>query len=121
MKKMKKLFDFLFRWDGLWSVPLLILGFIAFGIFSVDFFGEGVSTYDPGILQSLFLASAFIVAINLLTWLGIRFNFPDLFEYMTGTFHEDFYNLAPWQRVLISFAVYFFLFSAVLFLLSLIL
>lgn len=118
---MKKIIDFLFRWDGIWSAPLLLFLFVAFGSFSVDFFGQGVATYDPGIVQVILLASAFLVAINFTTWLGIRFNFPEIYQYYTKDFKTDLKDLQPWQRIAILFALYFFLFSAFLFVLHLLL
>lgn len=118
---MKKIIEFLFRWDGIWSAPLLLFLFVAFGAFSVDFFGQGIATYDPGIVQALLLASAFLVAINFTTWLGIRFNFPEVYSYYINSFKSDIGNLQLWQRITILLAIYFFLFSAFLFVLQLLL
>lgn len=118
---LKKLGRFLMLWDGLWSVPLLGLTFIALGLMLQVLFGSGVATYDPGVIQSALLSMFVVVAFTFATLLGLRFNFNTLYRWYLDESKTDFLNLKPWQRIVFFLFVFCLLYCSFLVVLSLVL
>ncbi len=99
-------------WDGVWSIPLAIAAFVSLGIAGQLVFGEGFAFYDPSIVQAGFLAAALLILFNLVTWLGLWFNFRTVFKYYRIYSKQDFKKLQPWQRIASLLFLYIFYFAA---------
>ena len=115
----KKLYYRLQLFDGLWSLPLSIIGFWIVGMLLTALFGYSVGTYDVGFIQPLFLAIAVLIgAAN--AALGFLYFFArGIFKWFYGRKDGagkrivdsvvDWQNLRPHQRFHIFFFVLFFM------------
>lgn len=121
MQFLKKAKFHLQLWDGIWSVPLAFVLFIAFGQLLQWYFTNpndpqgAPGFYDPSFLQAAFYASAMQVFVNMVVWGGIHFNFRRIKHYHSGQVVEgtvvnkskdDFEELLPWQRIFVLLFVY---------------
>lgn len=104
----KKIKRFLFIWDGIWSVPVSFIMFMAF-----IYLGEGIypdgdfSGMSPAYLQKMLYASVIMVGMNVSAWLAIFFNFNKVWGYYLKDSGTDFKNLEPFKKICIVFLLYF--------------
>ena len=109
---LKGLKYFLLKWDGIWSLPIIITTFILAQIFGQFFYGDAFAPYDPALLQaglmSLILCAAFNTAVLLALW----FNFRGIYRYYINKSSSDFQTLTPCQKISFFFLVYFGLFAS---------
>ncbi len=103
---LKKIKNFLFTWDVLWSFPLGFLLFSLFGKFGEWYFGEGFSQYDASFFQSGLYAAAIMVLFSGTAFIGIFFNFQGVHTYYTTKAKEDFNSLIPLQKIGITLFIY---------------
>lgn len=112
MGKLKKVAYFLQKWDGVWSLPLLIGLFILIALFGQSIFGNWFIPMPLDDLHSAMEAGIIVIAANTIALLGMRFNFKELFRYYHNTSKQDLQKLHAWQRLLILSAVYLLYFVA---------
>ncbi len=92
-------------WPEFWGLPVaLVLWWVSPMI--LHLIDATAGTYDAGIFQTVLFAFISILIINALVWLGIRFNFPVLFEYYENGAGEDYKLLTSWQKVVVLLWVY---------------
>jgi hypothetical protein len=113
---MKRLVRILKVFDFIWSVPLAFFLFIMAGIFLQEYFGWGVASYDPAIIQAAFLTVLLTVFFSGAALAGMAVNWNKLFtryvdeEYNSHDKTKDEKldeTLFPWQRQLVLLFVYF--------------
>jgi hypothetical protein len=125
MPLLKRLKFHLQLWDGIWSIPLTMVSFIAMGVLIQHFFTNpgdpqgGPGFYDPSFLQAAFYASCMQVFVNTMVWFGVYFNWRHVWRYYKGKRKDDgtienkskndFDNLTPWRRIVLLLSLYSFL------------
>jgi hypothetical protein len=109
-KTISKVWHWLQLWDGVWSIPLAIFSFIAFGIAGSAFFGAGFGFYSPELFQAAIYVAALMVIFNFSIWLGIYFNFRKVFYYYLFESKADFKTLSSWQKISLLLFLYCFFF-----------
>ena len=62
--------------------------------------------YDGAVLQKLVYCVVGILVLNVVAWLGIRFNFKALFHFYSTSYSTDFKSLSSWQKFCLLFACY---------------
>jgi hypothetical protein len=62
--------------------------------------------YDGAVLQKLIYCSVAILVLNVIAWLGIRFNFRTLFQYYANEFPSRFDYLSTWQKSCLLLSCY---------------
>lgn len=105
-----KLFKNVREWSEMWSLPFaVILWFVSPTL--MRWVDPTAGSFDVGYIQKLVLAMVFMLAVSGFSWLGIKFNFPDLFHYGDDGFETDFKNLTAWQKIsLYLFVPLFYMF-----------
>jgi hypothetical protein len=114
---MKKFLHFLQLRDGIWSVPLTIAAFWLIGVIIQAVFGYGAGSYDPAFIQPLLLAATVVIFATNLANVGLWFNFRGIHRYLYGykdengqwinPSKEDWKQLAPLHRLLLTLFVLF--------------
>lgn len=102
----KKIKEFLFEYDFIWSIPAAFLGFVLFPILGAMIFGAGFAFYPPEFFHAGFYAGLIAILFNSFTQMGIYFNFPEVYQYYLG---EGFKELPTWQKACIFLFVFCFL------------
>lgn len=120
----KKLKWLLQHADGIWSVPLAFAAFYFVGLLLTWLFGYGTGTYDPGIIQPLFIAAAVVIGATNISIGGMYFTFRGLYRYIFGQrdesgawknySKEDWLKLSVCARYIVAFVVFFFFFASIL-------
>jgi hypothetical protein len=96
-------------WDGFWSIPLTVAGFILTGAAGQWFFsdenGEGApGFFDPSYIHGAVMAASIAVIFSFTALLGWYFNARGLFRYFYGKDIKDDFKTTPvWFRI--SFAL----------------
>lgn len=116
---LKKALYYAKLFDGIWSAPLAFLLFAASGFISFHYFGDALISTEY--VQYIALAALIMVCGNLVTFLGIRFNFSALQKavYDKEIKYELNTYLTTWQKVVLYLLLYAFYFAAFLFVLHL--
>ena len=65
-------------------------------------------TYDQGILQVMFFSVLQLAFYAAVSWVFLRFTFPWLFGYFQGRIIDDFQNLNPCVKVILSLSLFAF-------------
>ena len=91
---MRKFFRFLWKWDGIWSIPIAVALFVGIGFLITYLFGPEAGMMLPAYVQRLFYVLMVMIFINFFVWFGMYINFPDIFTYYdkedSGGFGKDF-------------------------------
>jgi hypothetical protein len=114
----KKIRYFLEQFDGVWSIPLTILGFWLIGL-TIQFFDVTAGSYDLAFFQPLFLAVGIVVGAVNAAIIGMYFTFRGIYRFFYGykdengdiinQSKEEWKGLLPWQKFAFSFFVFYFL------------
>lgn len=111
---MKNLFKIIRLWPELWSVPLA-LAIFHFSPMLLRHIDPMAATFDAGVLQNIVFAVVAILVFSGASFMGIKLNFPLLYEYYEKLSGESFLKLSEKSKVIILLCVYFgFLFAFVL-------
>jgi Na+-driven multidrug efflux pump len=108
---MKKVINWLSRWDVVWSAPLSFLAFIGFAYAMQILFGESFGSYDPAMYQAAIYAIGIMILFNGSTLIALWFNWRGLYRYYLHKSKQDFENLESWQKILFLFGLYLSLLS----------
>lgn len=108
-KSFKNLFRFAQLWPEVFSVPIALLVWFAspYLIWMVD---EQAATFDTGILQIIVYVIVAITAFNGVVFMGIKFNFPVVYEFYKGAAGESFNKLTDWQKICVLLILFIGLF-----------
>lgn len=105
-KLKKRLLEFMKLWPEMWSLPVSILIFAA-SIPIIRWIDPTAGVFDWGIFQTVLVAVVLLPAISTAAFMGIKFNFPALFDYYRKTIYiKDWLKITPWQRLLLLFLLY---------------
>jgi len=63
--------------------------------------------YDAGVLHVIIFAMVSVLVFSFLSWVGIKINFPEAFEYGQTDFIKDFKTLTGWQKICVVLLCYF--------------
>jgi hypothetical protein len=89
-------------WTEIWSIPLGLLLFW-YSPHIIRFVDPTAGVFDLGILHKLLYAVVAILLGNGIAFLGIKFNFPSVFEFYKSesepSAFDDFKSITPWQRL----------------------
>lgn len=107
MRNIKSISYFLLKWDGLWSVPLMLFVFVVAQTIGSLLYGDAFAPYDPALLQAGLAALILVGAFNMAVWLGMYFNFRAIYKYYLAESSIDFKNLSGWQKITFLFLAYF--------------
>lgn len=124
MKKIRKLGLKLAMFDGLWSIPMAMIGFWLIGVIMQSWFGLASGSYDMAFFQPLFLSIGIVIGAMNAAVLGMWFGIRGLYRFIYGTRDDDglyvnpskneFQKLTSWQKFLLAFSVLFSYFWAVI-------
>ena len=71
--------------------------------------------FDMGVLHLFVFAVVGVLTFSFLSWVGIKINFGEMFDYLQTDFTADFKKLTPWQKILVALCCYFaYLFAFIL-------
>lgn len=65
------------------------------------------ASFDPGVLHTVFAALVMYAIYQAVTWSITKTLWPGIGRYMKGSFGDDFDNLKPQPKILISMGLYF--------------
>lgn len=110
-------------WVKLWPDVLLLVAGIALFILTAPIFSwmaGMIGGPESGLLNNFIIVAIEISLINALIFLGVKFNFPIIFDWYKKphTLPNDWFNLSPWQRFLTFLVLYTSLFLAGVLLMS---
>lgn len=111
---MKKVINWLLRWDLVWSAPLAFAAFILFSYVGEAIFGLGFGGYDPALYQAAIYAIGIAVLFNGATWIGMYINWRSIYKYYLKGARDDFNSLKPWQRIALLLLAYWLYFVVLL-------
>lgn len=114
---MKKIIRFLLLNDWLWSPLLAFAFFVGSGVAIQWLFrteeGSAAGFYDPSMWQAAVYAAGVVVLFSGAATVGNIVNFRGYWRYIysrESSIKEDFRQLKPWQKFLVShFSFYFYL------------
>jgi hypothetical protein len=104
---------FLKQWPELLGLPIALAIFFVSPIL-LRWFDPTTASFDPSILQALAYAIVVVLVMNVVVFIGIKVNFPWLYEFWQSCFEFEVLNrnqLSPIQK-LCAFAFFFFCYSA---------
>lgn len=111
MVLIKAITGFLKRWPELLGLPLALLIFLLSAPL-LRLLDPTAAVYDLGILQKIFLGVITLLALNAAVFMGIKFNFPTVYSYYKRLLIVEFFQITPWQRILLFLSLYSLLFVA---------
>jgi len=102
----KKLWSIIKEWKE--EAVGVLLAFLLFVIAPsiYRFIDPTAGSYDVGVLQLINFSLVSILTFSFLSWLGIKINFKEIFQYLQTDFQKDFNSLEKWQKVKISLLLY---------------
>lgn len=103
---MKKLIE---QWNEVFLTLILLVLWPVSG-HMIRWIDPTAAVFDAGVLQTIYIAFMAIAILGLFTYLGIKFNWPFLYEYCESGLKSDFISLPPIQKVCISLSFFSALF-----------
>jgi hypothetical protein len=73
----------------------------------LHFIDPTAGAYDAGVLHALIFAIVAVLTFSFLSWIGMKVNFGELFDYSQNGFAEDFKTLTAWQKISLVLLCYF--------------
>lgn len=98
-KNIERVVSFLIRWDGIWSVPLLLLVWIGFLYAGEYFWGNDFGGMTPSYYHAVIYAMAVLVSLNFAAWLGIRLNHKTVWDFYRYQYKLTFDSLTNVQKL----------------------
>lgn len=95
-------------WNEWLTIPICIIIWFGFP-YVIRVVDPTAGALDAGYLQKAVNALLFMLVGNLITFLGLKFNFLPVYK-IIDTF--DLESLTPWQRLKVSLFLYSLLFAA---------
>jgi glucan phosphoethanolaminetransferase (alkaline phosphatase superfamily) len=111
MRYLKEALRFIQRWPDLIGLPIALLIFF-FSAPALRWLDPTAAVFDFGILQKLLLCTLAMLTINTAVFMGIKFNFPSVYDYYKKTLSTDLNHIRPWQRIQLFLWLYVSLFLA---------
>jgi hypothetical protein len=112
---MKKIIVLFKKYPELLSIPVALLIWVA-SIHILRFFDETSAVFDAGIFQiPVFAIIQFFLYVSM-AWLTLKLIYGTFREYLQVDFKNDFKNLTGWQKIKLSYFVFFSLLAALVFL-----
>lgn len=111
---LKALFTYLVNkskvWPEIYSLPLALVVWLVspYAIWMVD---PSAATFDSGILQIIVYVVVAITAFNGIVFLGIKLNFPVVYEFYKKTAGLAFDKLTEFQKICVLLFLYISLLS----------
>lgn len=102
----KKIKDFLFEYDFIWTIPTAFLGFVLFPILGAAVFGDGFAFYPPEFFHAGIYAGLIMMLMTSFTQMGLYFQVPEVYKYYLG---DGFNELETWQKASIFLFLFCFL------------
>ena len=92
-------------WPEIYSLPLALLVWLIspYAIWMLD---PTAATFDTGILQIIVYVVVAITAFNGIVFLGIKLNFPVVYEFYKRTAGASFDKLTDFQKICILLFLY---------------
>ena len=81
---MKKVLSFLFEYDFIWSLPVVVLGFVLFPILGTAIFGDGFGFYSPELLHSVIASGLILMSGVSFIQMGMYFQVPEVYKFYLG-------------------------------------
>jgi hypothetical protein len=92
-------------WPGMYGVPFLLIAWILSPYF-LRLLDSTAATFDAGVLQIYLYAAIGIVLFNDLSFLGIKMNFPVVFQFYKEEAGKAFKDLTSWQKIVTLVVLY---------------
>ena len=93
------------------TVPIAVLLFA--GIVPVlRWFDPTAASFDAGIFQIPIFASVQFFIYLSVAWFTFKFVFGNFYRYLITDMKTDFKNITSWQKLKISYSIFFLLFAA---------
>ena len=103
--------NFVKQYPELLSIPVAVGIWIA-SCYVLRVFDYKAGIFDAGVFQIPLFAILQLVVYVSIAWLLMRLVFGTLAEHLMTGFKEEFDKLTEWQKLIISYGVYFALFYA---------
>lgn len=91
-KSSQSLGDVFSKWVNLWPeswASVVAVGLLLGALYLAHSYDPNIPLLDIGILQYIPLTILIVMLFNTATWLGIEFNFPDLWRYYKDVVQEE--------------------------------
>lgn len=99
--------DWLSAWPETWAITLVMLPLIVLSYYIlVVVFGLNEGVYSLSTFQGLLIGAFSVLLINILVFLGIKFNFPSLWEFYLKTFKHSWEKIPEEKQLIIFLAFY---------------
>ena len=97
------------------TVPAAILVF-SVSITVLRWFDPTAATFDAGIFQvPIFAVIQFFIYLAV-AWFAFRLIFGNFYRHLINDMKTDFNNITPWEKLKLSYSVFFFLLAVLAFL-----
>lgn len=121
-KLINKIWNWMQRYDSLWSMPLAAFMYWGAGFFFGNILGLTVGSFDLSFIQPLFLAALVTIGCSTVALYGLRFQWKALYRfiYSSKVTDEDlisvaaFRKLSPGSKIILTVFVYAMLFLSTL-------
>lgn len=70
-------------------------------------FDPTAGAFDAGVLQVIVFAIVATLTFSFLSWVGMKINWTEVFDFAQKDFAQNFKLLTPWQKVITLLVVYF--------------
>ena len=103
---MKKIISFFKKYPELLSIPIALIAW-KMSIYILRYLDPTSGVYDAGIFQiPIFSVIQFFVFVSI-AWITLKIIFGTLRKYLETDFKDDFKKLDRWQKIKLSYAVFF--------------
>lgn len=90
------------------TIPVAVLLFVG-SITILRWFDPTAATFDAGIFQVPIFAFIQFFMYLAVAWLAFRLIFGNFHRYLTTHMKNDFSNITSWQKLKLSYSIYFLL------------
>jgi hypothetical protein len=70
-------------------------------------FDPTAGAFDAGVLQVIVFAIVATLTFSFLSWIGLKINWQEVFDFAQKDLGQNFKLLTPWQKVVTLLVIYF--------------
>ena len=106
-----KIISFIKQYPEIISIPAVLLTWVL-SIRILRFFDPTSAVFDSGVFQiPIFAVLEFFLFVSI-AWLAMKLIFTTIRNYLVISFKLDFFYLTSWQKITLSYCVFFSLLAA---------
>jgi len=103
---MKKITSFVKKYPEILAIPIGLIVW-KLSIYVLRILDPTSGVYDAGIFQIPIFAIIELFVFTSIAWLILKLIFGTVRGYLTGDFKEDFAKLEGWQKIKLSYFIFF--------------